>query len=209
MSVQLLQNPTDSQIEEVVALLLRAYTEDVPLKYMTDGDQALQEILFRALMRAAALEGVFYVVASEDGTIRSVGICYAPGTHMMGSEAQRALGWNDFMASINDDARTWWSTTFQEHLKEFGDLLGGKTQEYWRISNLATDPQYQRKGYATLLVNTICARVRSEKRMIALATQHESNKQWYEGFGFITLGQSSLSGRHGDWTDYMLTWSPQ
>ncbi|KAJ7574432.1 hypothetical protein C8J56DRAFT_1064935 [Mycena floridula] len=76
--------------KRLLCCLGRMKEVDTPHKYMTDGDEALEGPLFRAMTRAAALEGVFYVVA-DDGIIRSLTLCYRPGTQMFGSETTNNL----------------------------------------------------------------------------------------------------------------------
>ncbi|KAF9491444.1 hypothetical protein BDN71DRAFT_1310211 [Pleurotus eryngii] len=78
---------------------------------MTGCIVSLEAPLFRSMVRAAAaaLEGTIYMVTDSDVpyTILSVGVCFQPDTRLFSSEAQRALGWNEFF-EISQEARDWW-----------------------------------------------------------------------------------------------------
>jgi hypothetical protein len=90
----------EAQIEAAVALMMRAmdggklwsYTLrdhifeawgiDVSVDSITGGNDALRAPLFRSMIRAAAVEGSFYVANDGSDEIFTIGIWFGPGRQM-------------------------------------------------------------------------------------------------------------------------------
>lgn len=210
-SVKVLEKPTDSQIEQAVQLLLRAFEGDVSLKTMTSGNDDLEPLLFRSMLKAGALEGTIYVVTAEDGAddIYSIGVWFGPGQKMFSSQAQLAGGWNEFFAALTDEGRNWWMTIFhQNHEERLNALLGDQYLNGWFANIIGTDPKHQRKGYASAIVRTVSERAKIDGTTVALATQNESNLKWYQSLGFKLLGESIITHPIGNWPDFFVQYSP-
>ncbi|KAL4258379.1 hypothetical protein AB1N83_008837 [Pleurotus pulmonarius] len=159
-TTRVLVRPADDQVESIVGVIRRAFKGDITLSSMTGRNVNLEALLLRSMVRAAALEGTIYVVTDVYNTILSVGVCFQPGTRMFSSEAQRALGWDEFFQKISEEARDWWTTQiFRKHREALNDHLGAHYLDSWFANIIATDPEHQRKGYATSIVRAVCARV--------------------------------------------------
>jgi len=198
---------TDDQIEEAVALLMRAFEGDISVDSMTGGNDELRAPLFRSMVRAGALEGSFYIANDGSEKIFSIGIWFGPGKMMFGTEAQRKEGWDDLFTAFSPETQKWWMTVFHEkHDQSLNRLLGDKYLNSWFSNIIATDPEHQRKGYATAITKVVFERAASENKPVALATHTEHNKAWYERMGFKTLGQVEIPSETGHWPDFFLLW---
>jgi hypothetical protein len=62
--------------------IIEAWGIDVSVDSMTGGDDALRAPLFRSMIRAAAVEGSFYVANDGSDEIFTIGICFGPGRQM-------------------------------------------------------------------------------------------------------------------------------
>ncbi|TFY56875.1 hypothetical protein EVG20_g8761 [Dentipellis fragilis] len=114
MPARLVRAPTDAQIDAAVNVCIRAFaggesdsclnlsaaTDQTPegaVRSFVGGDRGLEDIHFRSMLRAAALEGAFYIAndGADSSEVSSVGVVFPPGVSCWGSEAQRELGYND------------------------------------------------------------------------------------------------------------------
>ncbi|KAI0319588.1 hypothetical protein OF83DRAFT_1170062 [Amylostereum chailletii] len=203
-----IEHPTEVQIEEAVELLLRAFSGDVTIPAMTGGDTGLEPSLFRSIVRAGALAGAFYVMTDESDEIFTIGLWLGPGKKVFESEAERkAAGWDDFFASLSPEAQKWWTTVLPEtHEKMMQSALKEFYNNRWQSNVLATHPKHQRKGYATAMVQAMCARANKEKSVIGLATHNAKNAEFYERLGFRTLAHTEIPAPKASWTEYALIW---
>ncbi|KAJ3924513.1 MAG: hypothetical protein NXY57DRAFT_908018, partial [Lentinula lateritia] len=65
---------------------------------------------WRSLNRAGLLEGRVHVVKDQKYQIVSIGVWFEAGTICFKrSDAQCALGFNDFFAKLTPETREWWS----------------------------------------------------------------------------------------------------
>ncbi|TFY83151.1 hypothetical protein EWM64_g862 [Hericium alpestre] len=172
-SIRLLKEPTVIQIDEAVSLCLRAYEGDEGLECLVCGDMSLAEPLFRAMVRATALEGEFYVAVNDSEKILGLGLWFGPGKDLFSTEQQRNLGFNDFLGRLSPEAQTWWTQTYPAKMGEFLSYhLGpqGKSNSYY-LNCLATDPTFQRRGVATQIVETVFQKaIAIENRLVLIAT---------------------------------------
>ncbi|KAF4567188.1 hypothetical protein EYR36_010805 [Pleurotus pulmonarius] len=91
------------------------------------------------------------------------------------SEAQRALGWDEFFQKISEEARDWWTTQiFRKHREALNDHLG--------------------------------AHASADGKIVALATQTESNAVWYTGLNFKVIDKIELEAPAGNFPDFILMW---
>ncbi|KAF8917362.1 hypothetical protein CPB85DRAFT_1285623 [Mucidula mucida] len=194
ISVRRLENPTDKQIDDIVQLLLRAYSDDVLLKCMSGDDHALAGAYFRAMLADSAFQGHIYVAQSHKGPpsegINAVCLFFEPGKAIFSTEEQRAQpnGWNDYWTKLPLDVQTWWNE-FKQTLGEYTISQGLQNlakDSYW-ISLMGTDPAYQTLGLGSALLRTVQAKASKEGANIGLSTQTTANCAWYERLGMKVI----------------------
>ncbi|KAJ8517111.1 hypothetical protein ONZ45_g5659 [Pleurotus djamor] len=199
------ENLTDVQVEYIVEFLVRAFSGDLSVASMTGGNDDLVPLMFRAMLRGINLSGTLYTVCDEAGEIRSVGGWFRPGVRLFDSEEQRALGWNDFMDALSPEAKEWWTQEFPKRgVEPMSRALGNKFLDSWFASLLATDPDYQRRGFATAIVEAALEQAKQDGKIAVLATQSESNMNWYKSLGFEVFGRVDFEGPRGQWPDIFL-----
>jgi len=210
MSLRLLSNPTDSEIDQIVDVCIRAYEGDVVIRSMTGNKPELEGSLFRAMLTAGRLEGAIYVIEAEDSkAIVSMGLWFGPGTSLFKSEEQRALGWNTFWGSLSPEDLDWWAYLNNATDGMVDRSVGReKLLDCWYASLLATDPKYQRRGYASSVVRAVCNRGIEEGKLVALGTQNEENAQWYRNLGFHEIAKIDVSSSLGNFPAYLLSHQP-
>ncbi|PAV21724.1 hypothetical protein PNOK_0168100 [Pyrrhoderma noxium] len=177
--VKHLQHPTESQIDEAVKLCLRAYGEDPALIAMTGNQSDLRDTVFRSMIRAAVLEGSFYIASDGSDSIFSIAVWFGPGKALYKSEEQRKLGFNEFFEALSPETRHWWTEVYTKQLDKYLDDIIGKEKllNSWYANNIATDPVHQGKGYGTALLKTIFEEARKDQSIVALGTQNEQNTE--------------------------------
>ncbi|KAJ7586818.1 hypothetical protein C8J56DRAFT_942907 [Mycena floridula] len=212
-TVKILEKPTDAQIEEAVEIYLRAFEGDLCAKSMTADNHAIEDSLYRMMLRAAALEGTIYAVfADDDNKMLTVGVWFGPGTLLLHSEAQQQAGWNDFYASLSDEGKTWWATTFQTvHEALVTSLFGDGYLGGWWANLIATHPDYQRQGHGTAMVKAVLDIAQKDNKTVGLATQTEFNSKWYQTLGFELVGETVMpeATNPGTFPDFVLKWTPR
>lgn len=77
--------------------------------------------------------------------------------------------------------------------------LGSSMLQMRSIASLATDPCYQRRGYATALLNSLCELADSERRSTWLFSSNQKNDAFYESFGFVRLGEAVIGRDNPTW----------
>ncbi|KIJ24072.1 hypothetical protein M422DRAFT_275223 [Sphaerobolus stellatus SS14] len=102
---------------------------------MIGGNNALRLPLSRALIPAGALNGEIYVVVDEKGKIVSYALCFAPGQSLF-------------------------QTTGKVSARSKRKYLG--ETNIWYLNVLATDPAYQRRDFASSLVNDVFDKMHSD-----------------------------------------------
>ncbi len=79
-------------------------------------------------------------------------------------------------------------------LQEFIDLVHKRnaTFKHWYLDPLGVEPEFQGKGYASILLKAMFARVEKENLPIYLETNTQKNVTIYEHFGFQILEDTTL-----------------
>ncbi|KAF8196090.1 hypothetical protein BJ912DRAFT_1056516 [Pholiota molesta] len=180
---------------------------------MTGGDDALRAPLFRSMIRAAAVEGSFYVANDGSDEIFTIGIWFGPGRQMFSTESQMNEGWQIFsMLSLLKPGMVGYCMSHSQfhakHEETLKSLLGEKYVDGWFANIIATDPIHQRKGYGSALI-LMKLQAGEEGKIVALATQNEKNMEWYKSLGFQVLNHVEVPSSTGNWLDYFLIWESQ
>ncbi|KAF8521210.1 hypothetical protein BU17DRAFT_88105 [Hysterangium stoloniferum] len=208
ISVKLLENPTERQIKQAIAVALAAFEGDLCAKNMTGGNESLQELLFRSMVGAGAVEGSFFTVSDGADNIVSIGIWFKPGKVMMDSEAQQKAGWTEFYNAISPEAQDWWMKEFYpRHDAALTACMGPNiTKNSWFANLIATHPSHQRKGCASAIVKEVCQLAAADGVIVALGTQNESNVAWYEKLGFKLKDRIEFGTEETPWGEFLLSY---
>jgi len=80
-------------------------------------------------------------------------------------------------------------------------LLGASgLDDSWYLNLIATDPDFQRRGIATTLLNTVVETLAGTNATIALCAANETNAAIYESRGFIRQGETVVVAPTGQFT---------
>ncbi|KAJ7746594.1 hypothetical protein B0H16DRAFT_1421514 [Mycena metata] len=149
---------SESELDEATDVCVRAYVGELASNSMVGGDESLKDPIFRAMIRAGELAGEVYF-ATDDDTQQVVGVAvwFPPGTSLFESEEQRALGFDEFMTKLSPETSAFWSNAYVPVVDKFlAEVLGADgTRNSQYLNQLATDPRFQRKGIATMLLKTV------------------------------------------------------
>ncbi|KAG7443402.1 uncharacterized protein BT62DRAFT_1078480 [Guyanagaster necrorhizus] len=184
---------TSIQLDEIVAIAIRAYDTNPTIRAMTGGNKALYDPFLRAVTRALLLEGKVWLAAS-DGRILGVLGGFGPGTFLWATEEQRALGFNNAYARLTEETKYWWQNIYGPQIKEFMDNALGATANLdgWMTPLLAVDPPYQRRGIATAMFKEMTQQAIQDKAIMIVGADSDLNVGIYESFGFELKGRTVL-----------------
>ncbi|KAG7086962.1 hypothetical protein E1B28_002879 [Marasmius oreades] len=193
---------------QALDLYTRTFTGDTYFKAKLGGDFSLLPILGRASLRAALLEGYVYAAIEDKHSDRiiSMGIWFAPGTRPFATEAQRSLGYEDWLKKLSPEAVNWNKHTVSDVKKRLLEPMftAEELRKGWWCSSLFTDIDHRRKGCARAIVNKVAKRASDANEFLALITSL-SNVLNYEAMGFEQRGTYILPTLFGDIALYVLT----
>ncbi|KAF9557473.1 hypothetical protein CPC08DRAFT_710370 [Agrocybe pediades] len=198
IKIRRIQNLTNAEADKITAMLVRAYEDNTAVPAMVGGNDELRDLLFRSMVRAGGLEGDLKVVEDEEGNIFSIALWFRPGVNMWGTEEQRRLGYNEFMAKLDPDTVKWWKEDYAQATTDFiKQWLPVPRVDTWWLNVLGTDPVHQRKGYASMLLADTLKTVKGPTTL-AFCTTTEENAEFYEHAGFPIRGRTVISSKHGN-----------
>ncbi|KAI0316173.1 hypothetical protein OF83DRAFT_1173163 [Amylostereum chailletii] len=191
-SVKRLEFLTPYQFDHVVAMSSQAMKDAPGRSMMIGGDESLSNDLFAAMFRAALLEGELYAV-EQDEQIVSVALWFEMSRPLFGTDAQRALGFDDFFKKLLPKTQHWWAHTYPEAIGEWRPQIF-TPEENERLTwcyLLATDVAHQNRGFATSLID---AWYDKKGQLVGLATDSELNVAKYKSMGFRERGHIIIDG---------------
>ncbi|KAJ7493674.1 hypothetical protein FB451DRAFT_1215096 [Mycena latifolia] len=178
---------------EIESVLAKAFTGDVFTAVVTAHDPKGADTshigpFWMSTVVAGLLGGEVYVAETNDEEKKIVGcaVWFAPGHSMYDTEAQQKHALEPLMASFNEELQHWWHAVFLPRYDSFVDsALGtGTKHNSWHLQTLGVDPQYQRKGAATLLVNTVVEKARISGAQLCVELEEDVNIEVYSRLGF-------------------------
>ncbi|KAJ8090029.1 hypothetical protein PM082_018608 [Marasmius tenuissimus] len=197
--VELVTSLTDQELEHVVELHIKAYSGSEYYEGVLAGDWSLFPTQAQAFYRGALLGGLIYAVRAPEGgpmsgQIVALGIFFRPGTGVFATEAQRSLGYNQWLASLKPELQTWHTTVSPNHRKTVLEPMytDEERARRWWCSGLLTDPEFQGKGYAKAIMNTVFEKVCETDGFLGLATSAPLHGAKYEAMGFTARGAYQL-----------------
>ncbi|KAG1836221.1 hypothetical protein DFJ58DRAFT_735146 [Suillus subalutaceus] len=163
---------------------------------MTGGNKSLEGPLFRAMIRACQLAGRVYIATVNDtGAIAGLALWFPPGKVLWQNDAQRNLGFNQFLASLSPKTREWWINTYSgPALASFIEtaLSPHTVESSWYLNCICVDPKYQQSrnrhkpdqngGTAGAMTTSI----------LALCTDTDDNVAVYKALHFQYKGEAPL-----------------
>ena len=79
------------------------------------------------------------------------------------------------------------------------DLLGDAEKEMRAINSLATDPDFQRRGYGGALVDYVTSLADAEGRPTYLLSSNPINTEFYNSHGFVEIGKAMIGEGNPTW----------
>ncbi|KAF8145428.1 hypothetical protein K438DRAFT_1630192, partial [Mycena galopus ATCC 62051] len=150
------------------------FTAVVTGHHVEDTDTSRTRSLNRSMVVAGLLGGEVYVAETvATGKIVGCAVWFGPGRGLYDSPDQRQHSLEPFMASLDEELRAWWATTFLPKYDTFvTSALGEGTKlAAWHLQTLGVDPAYHRQGVAKLLVNIIVEKARASQPHTALCVE--------------------------------------
>ncbi|KAJ7191856.1 hypothetical protein GGX14DRAFT_32079 [Mycena pura] len=141
--------------------------------------------LWVSTVRAGLLGGEVYVAETKDADKKIVGcaVWFGPGDALFDTpeQQQQALG-----PLTHANLQKWWGEEFLPQYYRFVDcaLGAGVKHKSWHLQTLGVDPEYQRQGVATRLVNAIVEKARPSGTPLCLEVETELNLKIYSRMGF-------------------------
>ncbi|ETW76882.1 hypothetical protein HETIRDRAFT_106263 [Heterobasidion irregulare TC 32-1] len=171
--VSRIEDPSNDNLEEIVDLL--AYTNtDQWVNSMVGGDQTLLPEMFRAMVRAALLDGEVHVV--EDGIdetgraeVCSVGRWFGTYRKCWDTEAQRALGFDKFLGHVSPRSKKSLKEVYSFSYNElfYQVLRKEKEGSCWAM---AMDAIHGQKGFGRAIVDTMYQKAIADNMVITGGT---------------------------------------
>ncbi|KAJ3853372.1 hypothetical protein EV368DRAFT_81609 [Lentinula lateritia] len=207
LNVEHVETLTEEQVEAATEMCDRCYYGDISIKALIGGNWDIQADYWRSLIRAGLLEGRVYVVKDQKYQIVSIGVWFEAGNDLFQTDAQRALGFNDFFAKLTPETREWWSKArgyTMANVSKKGWTKEDKAHRWW-CANLATDPEYQGRGCATRIVQQALKDAEENGCTLGLATGPELNVQKYLAMGFRKRSEGPMPSPTGDFIIHLLS----
>ncbi|KAJ7493617.1 hypothetical protein FB451DRAFT_446348, partial [Mycena latifolia] len=177
------------ELEKIVDILAGAFSVDEFTAIVTGRRPNSLEInpLVRPLCRSTAISGLLggevYVAETADEAARMVGcaVWFGPGRMLYDSEDQVQLALKPLKELFSEDLRRWWD----DFIPKYENCVSSALEvNLWRLQTIAVDPEYQRQGVATLLVNTIIEKAAATNTPLCVDCSEERNVEVYQRLGF-------------------------
>lgn len=194
--VDIVNQLTESQLDESVLICIRGYVNSPSVDVMTGGNKSLVGPLFRAMIRACELAGRVYIATVADtGAVAGLALWFAPGEVLWQDDAQKNLGFNQFLEALSPKTREWWINTYGSALAPFitTALSPHTVESSWYLNCICVDPKYQRQGIATNLIKVVEQKA-STMSILALCTDTDDNVAVYKALHFQYKGEAPLPG---------------
>ncbi|KAG1847584.1 hypothetical protein F4604DRAFT_1726134 [Suillus subluteus] len=186
---------SESQLDESVMMCIRGYVDSPSVDVMTGGNKSLEGPLFRAMIRACQLAGRVYIATVIDtGAIAGLALWFPPGKVLWQNDAQRNLGFDQFLESLSPKTREWWINTYSgPALAPFIEtaLSPHTVESSWYLNCICVDPKCQRQGIATNLIKMVEQQAMTTS-ILALCTDTDDNVAVYKALHFQYKGEAPL-----------------
>ncbi|KAJ2926368.1 hypothetical protein H1R20_g10738, partial [Candolleomyces eurysporus] len=173
---------------------------------VTGGDQALYGEFHGLTVTACLRGGQVYFAENENREIIGVAVWFAPEqAHPLDSVEGPMVDLAPFLPKLRPEVQEWWTDVY---LPDCARLLGNqfvpeKRLTTWHLQDLATAPEYQRKGVARALIDTVKKQAAENgKTLSCLLPTNELRIDILKKLGFEvgedTIAFHSVEGRKFD-----------
>jgi len=204
ISIRRLQDPKAPEIDQVAAVVSDALYGGTISRLGCGGDRELFRKLHRAVAAGTAVSGHLFA-ALDDRTGEVVGAItfYEPGKTIIGDEAQRAQGFNDFVAGLPSELIPFWTALAPKVLAEINEQVGeGGKEKAWSVHSIAVRQDYRGRGVCKALLATGEALAKADKMPVIFETEYPRNVEISKHLGYNIVRVMRLQGL-GD-TDFTL-----
>ncbi|KAF9476014.1 hypothetical protein BDN70DRAFT_882975 [Pholiota conissans] len=199
--VQRVVNPTEAQLCEAADLFADLMKTNLGAVSLAGGDISLMPLQALALLRAGALAGEYYEATNEEGEMIGYTMWMPPGQEMFSTAEQRRLGFDEFMAKLSEEAKTYFKTKYIAEFPGFvASLLGptGKIDSWW-LHMAMVRRDFQRQGVLRTMVKVVREKAEKRGEYLATCTTNDDNIRVYTGLGFDYKGSTSMDSPWGQW----------
>ncbi|VDC06982.1 unnamed protein product [Peniophora sp. CBMAI 1063] len=182
------------ELADIVRLASTAFGDkDDSMLALLGGDIALKDEFLTAMVRATLLEGAIYIV-EVDSELVSASLWFRKPVGLFKSEAQRALGYDEWFKKLPEDLQSWWTVDYSTQMRDYSKTIIDQEEwdKIWYCNLMVTDVDQQNQGHATFMMDQMTARVREAGEMLGLSAGSEINVSKYESMGFRERGRIAL-----------------
>ncbi|KAJ7264199.1 hypothetical protein C8J57DRAFT_1332048 [Mycena rebaudengoi] len=181
------------ELSDIEAVLAKAFKTDVFVAIVTGHDPNGTDTGYVGpfcitTVVCGLLGGEVYVAETNDAARKIVGcaVWFGPGRSMYDSADQQQQVLGPLMATFDEKLQSWWQTEFLPRYDSFVSAALGEGTKHnsWHLQTLGVDPEYQRKGAAALLINTMIAKAAHSRDKLCLETGTDVNLEIYSRLGF-------------------------
>lgn len=178
---KLLYKLKEKDIDKAVEVFTRAFNNDPLTDYMFQNDKKRIESLrhyFRFRITYGILFGEVYAPSQK---IEGVAIWFKSEKYKMTIPKLLRAGAIKLFLKIKKETR--------KRMIPIGDFTTNLHSKYdksqhWYLDNIGIDPEFQGKGYGSVLIRSMLKRIDSEQLPCLLETQTPTNVQIYQRYGF-------------------------
>ncbi|KAF8198633.1 hypothetical protein BJ912DRAFT_31558 [Pholiota molesta] len=195
-------------MKQLITVLDEAFKDDPFSTVLLGGDLSLAPAEFDAQIRATLIGGAVHTLmlgpAAED--IVGVALWYPPGKSLFATAEARAAGWDQFLASIPESTRTWWTEYFGPAMGKMSeDSLGaGYSLNAWHLHIFGVLPGHQGKGYGRALFEFAERQAKATHSNLVVETTTEVDVKIYTRLGFHICGGIDLKSDYGNPHVYLM-----
>jgi len=209
LTIQRVEKPTEELVEEAVTLFKGLMVKDPATHAFTTGKPELIDAMARAMIKPNALiAGEMYTATDEKGDLIAFTLWLPPGQNVWTTEEQRQMGLYQFLGSLSDEGRDYYSNVlgkeFPKVADEFIGMEQAETNTYW-CSFAMVREDYQQKGVLRALFELVFPKGKELGKTMAVATTNLRNVAIYEKLGFTTRGERLMKSPWGDWSVWVFS----
>ncbi|MFX0139952.1 MAG: GNAT family N-acetyltransferase [Candidatus Hodarchaeota archaeon] len=180
---------TEDKIKLATDLCARAFYDDpLIIYYFPDETERLIKSAypFEFLIRYGVLYGEIYAISNK---LEGLAAWWPPKFAIMTIERQIECGGVELISKLGRDF-----SKKARHVEEFISLAQERHAPFphWYLSPIAIDPEFQGKGYASILLRSMLARIDRENVPVYLYTNKERNASIYKHFNFKIVEETII-----------------
>ncbi|EKM49754.1 uncharacterized protein PHACADRAFT_33310 [Phanerochaete carnosa HHB-10118-sp] len=186
ISIRRLQNPKAPEIDQVARIVSDALIPGTLAHLGCGGDKELFRKLQRAFAAGVAVSGhLFAAFDDKSGEIVGSIAFFEPGKTVLGDEAQRAQGFDDFVAHVPPELTLFWTVTAYEALAEVDEAAGeGGKERAWSAHSFAVREEFRGRGIGKALLATGEALAEADRMPVIFEAEHLHNVLVYKHLGY-------------------------